>query len=169
MTCLSQSGCPNCPNCVSHPAVLPSPRWESWARRFCGHPRDHQKHGHGRDRPRRIDEPRAHHWPGADGQKEMLLPIEGKRAKAETKKAAKPAAPKRPPSLRYREPGSEHDRSGSQCTKHERGRDHPLTLRPAPQRQLGPPCAVVRRRCRLWSCMLVPKLSCTTLKRELPI
>jgi Ku protein len=43
-------------------------RRQSWARRFCGDPRNDSKHGYGRDRPRCVDPPRAHHRLGAFGQ-----------------------------------------------------------------------------------------------------
>jgi Ku protein len=45
------------------------PDGESWARRFRCHPGNYPQHGHGCHRPRRVDEPRAHRWPGADGQR----------------------------------------------------------------------------------------------------
>ncbi len=52
---------------LPHPSVLPGPGRQSRARRLRRHPRDHPQHGHGRHRPRRSDEPGAHHCAGAPG------------------------------------------------------------------------------------------------------
>jgi hypothetical protein len=49
----------------------PRPKWAfqtGQSRRFRRHPGNYPQHGHGCYRPSRIDEPRAHHRPGADGK-----------------------------------------------------------------------------------------------------
>jgi hypothetical protein len=81
------------------------------------------------------------------------LPSAKRRCCSRLKANALRPKPKRPTSLRYREPGSEHDRSGSQYTKRERGRDHRHALA-----STSAPTSAALRDCAatmppLWSCM----------------